>query len=116
MEGLEKEASEYEGEPSVEVKKPKRQRQPKGEKKPKAKKELANPNVIKTSNRLVGEIENKDLYASDDDGLVQEVADPLAFSSVVGEELDLGVRPPREKKEVDSLLKKLSFNKKNSIE
>jgi hypothetical protein len=29
--------------------------------------ELQNPNMIKTANKLIGEIENKDLYNSDDD-------------------------------------------------
>ncbi len=32
------------------------------------------------------------------------------------EELDLGLKQPKERKEVDTLLKKLSFKKNNSIE
>jgi hypothetical protein len=34
---------------------------------PRKAKEAANPNMIKTSNRLIGEIENKDLYNEDED-------------------------------------------------
>lgn len=37
-------------------------------------KEQINPNMIKSSNKLIGEIENKDLYNSDDDcGGLKEV-------------------------------------------
>lgn len=50
-------------------------RQKKKEARPKRqaaqKKELINPNMIKTSNKLIGEIENADLYNSDEDALPQ---------------------------------------------
>jgi hypothetical protein len=43
----------------------------------------------------------------------------LNFSKTIlpdTEELDLGLKQPKERKEVDTLLKKLSFKKNNSIE
>ena len=77
MDGLveEDEASDYEGEEAQGKLKVKGKRKPKAQeekarKGPKQRKkpvEFANPNVIKTSNKLIGEIENKDLYNSDDD-------------------------------------------------
>ena len=77
MDGLveEDEASDYEGEEAQGKPKAKGKRNPKAQeekarKGPKQRKkpvEFANPNVIKTFNKLIGEIENKDLYNSDDD-------------------------------------------------
>ncbi len=44
-------------------------KQPKAPRQPRKPKEVTqhNPNMIKTSNKLIGEIENKDLYNSDDE-------------------------------------------------
>jgi hypothetical protein len=45
-------------------------KQAKAVRQPRKPKELANPNMIKSSNKLIGEIENRDLYNSDDDNIV----------------------------------------------
>ena len=42
-------------------------RAPPKQQKKRPQKEQINPNMVKSSNRLIGEIENKDLYMSDDD-------------------------------------------------
>ena len=84
--------------------KPKRQK--------KAPTELNNPNMIKTSNKLIGEIENKDLYNSDDDNVGAFAGDggmsAFAKEYAQGEELDLGVSQPKEKKEISTFLNKIS--------
>lgn len=46
---------------------------------------MSNPNMIKTANRLIGEVENQDLYNSDDEP--QNQHDPLNFAGNL--ELDL---------------------------
>lgn len=78
--------------------------------------------MIKTSNKMIGEIEYKELYDSDDDVLAtggasgDMVQDPLNFAAVLNHggapstaELDLG--GPREKKQMDFLLKKIADKK-----
>ena len=73
-------------------------------------KEVRNPNLVKTSNKLIGDIENRDLYNSDDGG------DNLGFTGnqedLKGQdiELDLG-EMKREKKEMGLLFQKIN-NKK----
>jgi len=39
----------------------------KKEKRPRRVKEAANPNLLKTNNKLIGFVDNKDLYGEDDD-------------------------------------------------
>lgn len=78
-------------------------------------KEQINPNMIKSSNKLIGEIENKDLYNSDDDCGLKEVQQPVDVD-MRADELDLGQQKPKEKKEMDFLLRKLTNKKGNAIE
>ena len=78
-------------------------------------KEQQNPNMIKSSNKMIGEIENKDLYNSDDDCGLKEVQQP-ANVEMRTDELDLGQQKPKEKKEMDFLLRKLTNKKGNAIE
>lgn len=94
----------------------KKQRQAKGEpRQPKKPKEMANPNMIKTSNKLIGEIENRELYNSDDEAGCLEQPDLEMMPSLTSgmsfrnEELDLGQQPrPKDgAKKMDFLLKKL---------
>ena len=51
---------------------------------------MANPNIIKTSNKLIGEIENKELYDSDDDLPDSHETMDYNQQNILYEELDLG--------------------------
>lgn len=81
-----------------------------------------NPNMIKTANKLVGEIENNDLYNQDDDDLPMN-KDPLNFagnleldlgSTLINSELDLGGTRTQPKKEMNFLIKKIQDKKQQS--
>ena len=80
--------------------------------------------MIKSSNKLIGEIENRDLYNSDDDNIVgggagaQVQQDPLNFAGNLDIEqanstLDLNTRPQGGKK-MDFLIKKIQDKKQQS--
>ena len=90
---------------------------------------MSNPNMVKTANRLIGEVENQDLYNSDDEP--QNQHDPLNFagnleldlnqtsSMINASELDLGVSRSQPKKEMNFLIKKIQDKKHlaaNSVE
>jgi hypothetical protein len=72
---------------SDQPKKQRAQKQAKAPKQPRKPKEvhMSNPNMVKTANRLIGEVENQDLYNSDDEQ--QNQHDPLNFAGNL--ELDL---------------------------
>ena len=85
--------------------------------------------MVKTANRLIGEVENQDLYNSDDEP--QNQHDPLNFagnleldlnqtsSMINASELDLGVSRIQPKKEMNFLIKKIQDKKHlaaNSVE
>ena len=76
-----------EDDPSDQPKKQRAQKQAKAPKQPRKPKEvhMSNPNMVKTANRLIGEVENQDLYNSDDEQ--QNQHDPLNFAGNL--ELDL---------------------------
>ena len=75
--------------------------------------------MIKTSNKLIGEIENRDLYNSDDDNHgVQVQQDPLNFAGNLdidqtNSTLDLTTRPQGGKK-MDFLIKKIQDKKQQN--
>ena len=88
----------------------------------KPKKETApkNPNMVKTSNKLIGEIENRDLYDSDE-GVLELDKEKLfggaAYDNnmeMLGQNLDFG-EVKREKKQMDLLFNKIQ-NKKQQRE
>jgi hypothetical protein len=76
-----------------------------------------NPNLIKTSNKLIGSIINNDLYNSDDEGFnggngdqdVDMQIQSAGNNMYRNEELDLGTAKPKEggQKKMDFLLKKI---------
>jgi len=71
--------------------------------------------MVKTSNKLIGEIENRDLYESDDALLDAKEKERLFGGAVYdnqdGQTLDFGDSKPREKKEMNQLFNKINFKK-----
>ena len=71
--------------------------------------------MIKTSNKLIGEIVNQDLYNSDDsDTLIRHDADMPSIQhqqSFRNEELDLGTVQKAPQKKMDFLIKKIQDKK-----
>ena len=57
-------------------------------KRPRKAKEMQDPNKIKTANKLIGEIENRGLYNSDDEG--DNFRPTIEREDLRHEELDLG--------------------------
>ena len=81
--------------------------------------QLINPNMIKTSNKLIGEIHNKDLYNSDDSDTLRHDADMPAIQhqqSFRNEELDLGTVAKAPQKKMDFLIKKIQDKKQSGVE
>ena len=75
-----------------------------------------NPNMIKTSNKLIGELENNQLYDQEDEDLTRK--DPLNFAGNLeldlgstlingASELDLGSARTQPKKQMNFLIKKI---------
>lgn len=64
--------------------------------------------VIKSSNKLIGEIENRDLYASDDDVLPQKQYEDTNIYR--GQDIEFGGRD-REKKEIGTLFQRINIRK-----
>lgn len=79
-------------------------------KRPKKAKEMSDPNKIKTSNKLIGELENNDLYASDEEGDTAKPA--VEQEDLRREQLDLGTTQAN-KKDMNKFLQK--FQAKASI-
>lgn len=78
-------------------------------------KESKNPNMVKTNNKLLGEIENKDLYDSDEglcDRHLQDNQEDLRGQNI---ELDLG-EVKREKKELGQLFQKINNKKQQRVD
>lgn len=64
-------------------------------------KEPVNPNLIKTSNKLIGDIENKEIYDSDDAfEQAREQLFPERNQEYLGQNIDLG-EVKKEKKELN---------------
>ena len=81
--------------------------------------QLINPNMIKTSNKLIGEIYNQDLYNSDDSDTLRHDADMPAIQhqqSFRNEELDLGMVQKAPQKKMDFLIKKIQDKKQSGVE
>ena len=81
---------------------------------------MNNPNMVKTSNKLIGEIFNQDLYNSDDSGDLNHDADAnmphQQHLTYRNDELDLGiVQKPKEKK-MDFFIKKIQDKKVGDVE
>lgn len=104
--------------------KPKRQRkQPKeGAKARKAKREpvvqdLGRLNVLKTGNKLIGEIENNELYNSDDDLMVLNGAPREIQDDMRNQNLDFSIAKPESKdKEDNKFLMKMKLQKQQKLE
>ena len=81
--------------------------------------QLNNPNMIKTSNKLIGEIFNQDLYNSDDSDTLKHDLDMPAIQhqqSFRNEELDLGTVQKAPQKKMDFLIKKIQDKKQSGVE
>ena len=68
--------------------------------------EIANPNMIKVKNKLVGSVEQGDLYASDD-GLIENLRDAHESVEIKDEKLDLGTLQQAPKMSTNSFLAKI---------
>lgn len=103
-------AEEGEAEPSADLKKSakakKEPRKPRTQN-PKKAAEPLNPGMIKTNNKLIGEIQNNDIYDSDENLPQQTFEQAFNTDSILGE-LDLGTAQPKgQKREMSSLLEKI---------
>lgn len=123
-----KDDEEYHSESSTTPKKKKKQKANKKPKKwesaldndEKPKKRLArkakepiNPNMVKSTNKLIGEIENMDLYGEDDDFKATTSGDVLGIDASTAS-LEIEYKQPQKKMEMSNLFKKIR-EKKNSI-